>query len=321
MMYEKSNSVFSQISNVLYENRYCNQEGFSILVFGGKDKNGKVTNEVLELEIPSFELKKFPSMVKPHRYLDLVVNVKSDILAICDRTYPNESLDKSSISVEIYSEKTKNWTHKYVEMEKRYGYCVSSFISKLYIIGGHSKSIDRYISLCYTYDVNSNTWNEISGLNKARDCAACTVFEGKIVVTGGEYNWTQLTSVETYDYYEDKWTCLPDLLEGRCNHAVVSMVNKMFVIGGEHTTSCEVFDSCSRKFTKIISEIQISDFREWYFKAFNIGNNIVIIQDCPESLEETVVYSYDVDKAKWLNIQSDLTKRRFKLNYVKYFSN
>ena len=99
------------------------------------------------------------------------------------------------------------------------------------------------------------------------------------------------------------------------------MVNKMFVIGGEHTTSCEVFDSCSRKFTKIISEIQISDFREWYFEAFNIGNNIVIIQDCPESLEETIVYCYDVDKAKWLNIQSDLTKRRFKLNYVKYFSN
>ena len=58
MMYEKSKSVFSQIPKVLYENRYCNQKEFSILVCGGKDKNGKITNEVLELEVPSFKVKK-----------------------------------------------------------------------------------------------------------------------------------------------------------------------------------------------------------------------------------------------------------------------
>ena len=37
------------VPKVLYENRYCNQEGFSILVCGGKDKNGDMTNKVLEL--------------------------------------------------------------------------------------------------------------------------------------------------------------------------------------------------------------------------------------------------------------------------------
>ena len=42
------------VPKVLYENRYCNQEGFSILFCGGKDKNRKITYEVLELEIPSF---------------------------------------------------------------------------------------------------------------------------------------------------------------------------------------------------------------------------------------------------------------------------
>ena len=72
MMYEKSKSIFFQVPKVLYENRYCNQEGFSILICGGKDKNGKNTNEVLELKIPSFKENKFPSMVGPHYYLDLV---------------------------------------------------------------------------------------------------------------------------------------------------------------------------------------------------------------------------------------------------------
>ena len=56
-------------------------------------------------------------------------------------------------------------------------------------------------------------WNKIADLNVARDCAACTVFEGKIVVTGGKSSWYQLRSVEAYDYKEKKWTFLPDMIE------------------------------------------------------------------------------------------------------------
>ena len=129
-----------------------------------------------------------------------------------------------------------------------------------------------------------------------------------------------MRTVEAYDYYENKWTYLTDMIEERFNHAAVSMGNKMFVIGGDISTNFEVFDSCSRKFTNILSDIKIPDFREWFFKAFNVGNNIVVFQDSLETLTETMIYLYDVNKAKWLNIQSDLSKRRFKLNYVKYYS-
>ena len=44
------------VPKVLYENRYCNQEGFSILVCGGKDRNYKDSNKVLEVKFPSFEV-------------------------------------------------------------------------------------------------------------------------------------------------------------------------------------------------------------------------------------------------------------------------
>ena len=77
----------------MYENRYCNQEGFSILVCGGKDKKVKVTNEVLELEVPSFKVKKFPSMVEPHHYFHLDT-IKSYILAIGDSVELNKSLEQ-----------------------------------------------------------------------------------------------------------------------------------------------------------------------------------------------------------------------------------
>ena len=79
------------------------------------------------------------------------------------------------------------------------------------------------------------------------------MFEGKIVVTGGDNNWDGIKSAEAYDYYENKWTYLPNMIEARCQHAAVSMENKMFVIGRRKTLSCEVFDKFSRKFTSIKS--------------------------------------------------------------------
>ena len=48
---------------------------------------------------------------------------------------------------------------------------------------------------------------------------------------------------------------IPDMVEERSSHAAVSVSNKMFVIGGYKNTNCEIFDSCSRKFTSIYSEI------------------------------------------------------------------
>ena len=84
-------------------------------------------------------------------------------------------------------------------------------------------------------------------MNKERENVACTVFAGKIVISGGhsdEY-WVGYESVEAYNHHEDKWIFLPDMQFGRRGHSAVSMGNKMFVIGGNielpwQRTPCEV---------------------------------------------------------------------------------
>ena len=123
MMFEKNTLIPYHVPKVLYENRYCNQEGFSILICGGKDKKGKITNKVLELKISSFKEKKFPSMVEPHYDLDLV-SIKSNILAVD----VNIDLDDSIVPVEIYSDKTKTWTHQYINTEENSCNCIGSFM-------------------------------------------------------------------------------------------------------------------------------------------------------------------------------------------------
>ena len=112
-----------------------------------------------------------------------------------------------------------------------------------------------------------------------------------------------------------KWTYLPDMIEERSYHAAVSVGNKMFIIGGYRSTSCEVFDSRSRKFTTISSEI-ISDLEDWCLDAFSIGNKIVMFHKNPHT--ESAVYLYEVDKDKWSNVEWVFTKNMS--SFVKYYT-
>ena len=59
-----------------------------------------------------------------------------------------------------------------------------------------------------------------------------------------------LTSVEAYDYHENKWSSFRSMLKPRSNHTAVSIGNKIFIVGG-FSNNCEVFNSVSRKFTRI----------------------------------------------------------------------
>ena len=103
-----SNNKLFSTHNVLYENRNCNQDGFSVLFCGGKYKSRrKRSNRVLEVKIPSFEVIEFPSMVKPRVGSGLVA-VNSDVIAIGgDRTFNKEL--KICNTVEIYSDERKSW--------------------------------------------------------------------------------------------------------------------------------------------------------------------------------------------------------------------
>ena len=121
------------IHDVLYENRYCNQEGFSILFCGGKDKNNNCLNRVFEMKVPSFKLTKFSSMVKPRIGARLVV-VNSDVMAIGGGVSLNEDLRKSTISVEMYSNKMKSWQLQYIQKEEKHFFCTCYFMKKLFVI-------------------------------------------------------------------------------------------------------------------------------------------------------------------------------------------
>ena len=94
--------------------------------------------------------------------------------------------------------------------------------------------VEKYVNLCYKYKVNK--WTKVAELQKEWCSSACTVFEGKIVATGGSNYNGSLRSVEAYDHHENKWTNLTDMLRERSNHSVGCFGNKMYVMGSVYSS-------------------------------------------------------------------------------------
>ena len=72
------------VPKILYQNRYCDQDDFSVLVCGGDTEckgNIKTLNDVYELRGSNFECSKFPSMLEARWGCKTAV-VNSDILLV-----------------------------------------------------------------------------------------------------------------------------------------------------------------------------------------------------------------------------------------------
>ena len=192
--------------------------------------------------------------------------------------------------------------------DTRNNYCVCSFMKNLYVIGGRVKYESK--RTCLKYSTRNSKWYNKASLYNPRFFASCTVFEGKIVVSGGiSDNWKASKSVEAYDLHENKWNNLPNMINERAGHGAVSMGNKMFVIGGVHrNNTCEVFDSISRTFTAI-KKVEVVG-RDW-LSAVGIGNKILAFPN----LDQCTIKSaqvYDVVKDQWFEKVINL----FEVNYV-----
>ena len=182
-------------------------------------------------------------------------------------------------------------------MDRRFFFCVCSFMQKIYVIGGFRKTqhkIGSSIASCMCYDIKRNKWTYTASMIKSRTNASCAVFEGKIFVTGGiikRHKFFALNSTEAYCFHENEWTQFPDMLVKRGDHVTVSMCNKLFVID---RNNCEVFESVTNKFLLIENLPEINLF----VNAVSIGYKIYVFKDvrrfwCSEHKNEMLILSYN----------------------------
>ena len=205
----------------------------------------------------------------------------------------------------------------------RYDFRVISFKQDLFIIGG-SYDYNKLLNTCLKYDVKQNKQNNIAKINERRSKLSCTVFNGKIAISGGfdigyQYNGF-LKSVESYDHHKHKWILLADMEFKRIGHSAVSMSNKMFIIGSFNqrysVLPCEVYGKISNKFSCIeppgIDDMSISNVIE---QPYCVGNKIVIITGWYENT--TWFNVYDVDKNSWSGKNSCVNNQKTVSTFIR----
>ena len=203
-----------------------------------------------------------------------------------------EKIEKYSIatdSVEVIGELFNN----------RENYCACGFIDRIYFIGGYLK--DMYVltltATCTYFDTENYEWVDVERMQEARSQAACTVFEERIVVSGGfnDDDDDYLNTVEAYDHIADEWTYMPSMIESTCGHSLIAIKNKLFAIGADKEF-LEMYDSKSNTFVAIKKHPTYNNSYGYSRLAHAIGmeKKVFIFR-----YESSKTLCYDVVKDEW----------------------
>ena len=289
-------------------NRYCNQSNFNILVCGGRNcGSDNFLSEVKIFNANNFnEVNNFPHMKETRSLRDLA--------AVCIKGEVYVFGGNGGVKVEKYSPHTNTWKHVIDMVDTRRSFSACSFMDSVYIFGGRAKHITPRLEIatCFEFDTKSLDWKEISKMSNARSLLACSVFEGRIVVSGGNNNGI-LKTVEVYDNVGDTWENMPNMVKKRFCHKSVAVTKKLFIIGGLYTNNCEVFDSTTNKFTLLKKPTLTSRYNFKYaFGVIIIGSKFFVFE------ENTQVTTYDFENNEWSVKTCEATKDLKLFSVLKY---
>ena len=277
----------SQFNKTKTISRYCTNNNFHIVFCGGK-VSGTLVRDVYSVKAYDLKTVEKLSNLKEGRQLHEVVCIKDEIFV-----FGGKDINLNCItSIEKYSNFTKTWEIVGHMPDVRFNFCACSFMGNAYVLGGFIQV--EILNSILKFNPADCSWKEVAEMNESRCYASCTVFEGKIVVSGG-YNDRSLNTVEVYDHVANSWTNMPNMIKGRSSHISASFKNKLFLVEGGNVT-CEVYDSTCKKFVSIKSP----DSRSLYFDltfpvaVILIGNKFYVYNG-----GKTTCYIYNIENNTW----------------------
>ena len=198
--------------------------------------------------------------------------------------------------VEKYSPSTNKWNKVTNTFDDRYLFCACAYMETIYIFGGYFRHNCVTTDSCLQFCTKDKSLMKIARMKEPKCYSACAVFQGNIVVSGGvDINSNGLNTVESYDVFADKWSSMPCMTNSRFSHSLVTLNNKLFVIG----YGFEVFDNINKRFVDLKSSYSFNGV----IKAMSIGNKIVLFQS-----RSSLVLFYDVIKDEWSEESCEVTK-------------
>jgi len=138
--------------------------------------------------------------------------------------------------LEIYDPREDSWENGANLPKAISAYALADFEGKLYLFGGwDGKDV---LADVYVYDPGEDVWDEGTRMAIPREEAGAVVLADKIVLLGGRNDGGALKDVKAYfpsrDYNsEDPWDIFPELPESLFDFGVVSISDRILIIGGK----------------------------------------------------------------------------------------
>ena len=174
------------------------------------------------------------------------------------------------------------------------GFRACSFMDIVYFIIANGTS-------CIMFNTTTGEWRQVARPNKFRLDVSCTVFEGRVVVSGG---LGFCNSVEAYDHVAEAWYDMPNMVQARCGHKSVAIRNKLFVIAGIGTTTIELFDSNCNKFVLVKPPtVSVADHLLFTSAVVTLGNKLVIFNN-----RKNNILLYDVENDEFSEEKCEAAK-------------
>ena len=302
-VYMSKASLYQNKSRSVYTNRYCSQNKHSVILCGGSKILARTNASVHKIDGSHLNNVRILPSLTEERFELKAVSLKGEVYVLGGR---NSAEDLVNI-VEKYSPSTNSWSKVTNMFDKRQYFCACAFIDSFYIFGGdHATSwivggTNAYEILdtnsCLEFNIKHNSWKEIASMKHETSHAACTVFQGNIVVSGGfgDNTGDHTNYVESYDAFADNWSPMPDMINCHNEHSLVVVKNKLFVIGYRS----EVFDNVCKKFVALNPKHQPIITSN---SSVQIGNKILVFR-----VKKSSVVCYDVDKDHWTEEKFELT--------------
>ena len=298
---ELTNDIYSQTkSSSNHKSRYCDQDLYNVLICGGRDAiQRRAVKSVHQIDGNSLKKSKvLTSMIKERtRFQSVCLNGEVYIFTgVNDSGYIRY--------VENYSPSSNKWRRLTKMFDHRIYFCACEFVDKILLLGGYLNIEDYATNSCLSFNPKTTTWKKVAEMKEPRTEAACVVFQGNVVVSGGIHiNRRQLVqlalnTVEGYDAVENRWSSMPSMMKSKFGHSLVVSGNKLFAIENL-TSSFEVFDNALKKFVLLKCPLTIPPEHQ----VVSMGNKIVMF-----SYGRPLMICYDVCENYWSKIPLVLTK-------------
>ena len=277
----------SKVINTCYESRYCEEEDFDVLVF---ETDTKRNHRIIKFDCGDLS--------KPTEITALLKPRQKPFSAVIDGilyVFGGFTVEGGYLPlIESYSPITKKWENFAFMPVYNEIYYSCTFMSKIYIFGA---KLDKS-NLFSVFDPETRIWSEKTSANRFSHSSAGAVFKGSIIISGG-HEFPR--NVELYDHYADEWYFMPSTLQRREGHAMVSVRNKLHIIGDFKTEIAigEVFDNLNFCFTltKPFLSLGMKD-NGLRYRTLAIGSKILVF-----NIYTSKHSCYDIDTEEWSYIE------------------